>query len=118
MLELFITYYPLPDIKFNWKCLINNNVDPYMDAVNLYICYKLDRWPRDLDTDVKWGNCLFGSAKLIKIADPDKCKYSNYGIGFDSRSEFLLIEAMEKMLLFLELILAHLCMLIIRKKMY
>ena len=25
-----------------------------------------------------------------KIADPDECKFSGYGVGFDSRSEFLL----------------------------
>ena len=26
--------------------------------------------------------------KISKNADPDKCKYSGYGIGFDSRSQF------------------------------
>ena len=35
-------------------------------------------------------DCLFGSVKLTKNADPDKYKYSGYGIGFDSRSEFSL----------------------------
>ena len=34
-------------------------------------------------------NCLFWSAKLTTNADLDKCKYSNYDIGLDSRSEFL-----------------------------
>ena len=34
-------------------------------------------------------NFLFGSVKLTKNADPEKYKYSDYGIGFDSRSEFL-----------------------------
>ena len=33
-------------------------------------------------------NCLFGSVKLIKSADPDKYKYSGYAIEFDYRSEF------------------------------
>ena len=32
---------------------------------------------------------LIWTLKLTKNADPDKCKYSGYGIGFDSRSEFL-----------------------------
>ena len=32
---------------------------------------------------------MFGSVKLTKNADPDKYNYSGYGIGFDSRSEFL-----------------------------
>ena len=35
------------------------------------------------------GNCLFGSVKLTKNTDPDKYKYTGYGIGCDSRSEFL-----------------------------
>ena len=34
------------------------------------------------------GNCLFGSVKLTKNADPDKYKYSGCSIGFDSRSQF------------------------------
>ena len=29
----------------------------------------------------------YGSAKLTKNADPDKYKYSGYGIGFDSPSK-------------------------------
>ena len=33
---------------------------------------------------------MFGSVKLTKNADPDKYKYSGYGIGFGSPSEFLL----------------------------
>ena len=44
---------------------------------------------RDLNTDFTLNNCLFGSVKLTKNADPEKYKYSGYGIGFDSRSEFL-----------------------------
>ena len=60
---------------------------------------------------------LSEAVKPTKITDPDKHKYSGYGMGFDSRSEFLLSDgSMGKMLLFLELIWAHLCILIIRGK--
>ena len=45
-----INYYPLPDIQFNKNCLINNDNVRSLDAVNLYICYRLDWWSRDLDT--------------------------------------------------------------------
>ena len=31
---------------------------------------------------------MFGSAKVTKNADPDQYKYTGYGIGLDSRSEF------------------------------
>ena len=34
-------------------------------------------------------DCLFGSVKLTNNADPDKYKYSDYGIWFDSCLEFL-----------------------------
>ena len=32
------------------------------------------------------NNCLLGSVKLTKHADPDRYKYSGYSIGFDSCS--------------------------------
>ena len=35
-------------------------------------------------------NCLFGVVKLTKNIDVDKYKYSEYGIGFDSRASFAL----------------------------
>ena len=41
---------------------------------------------------------------ITKNADSDKCKYSGYGRGFDSYSEFLFTDgSMGKMLLFMEL---------------
>ena len=44
-------------------------------------------WLRNLNTDFKLNNCLFRSVKLTKNSDPDKYKYSRYGVGFDSCSE-------------------------------
>ena len=81
-------FYPLPDIKFNGHCLINSNNDPLLGAVTLYICCTIDRWSSYWKTDFTLGNCFFGSVKLTKDADPDKYKYSSYGMGFDSRSQF------------------------------
>ena len=68
----------------------NNNNIAFLGVVDLYISYTLDQWSRDLNSDFTLGNCLFGSAKLAKNADLDKYKYSGYGIGFNSRSKFLL----------------------------
>ena len=45
-------------------------------------------WLKNLNTDFTLNNCLFGSVKLTKDADPDKYKYSGYSIGFNSHSEF------------------------------
>ena len=88
-----------------------------MGAVNVYICYTLDRWSRDWDTNFTLGNCSFGSVKLNKSADPDKYKYSDYDIGFNFRSQFLFTDgSMGKNALFLELIWDHLCMLTMREK--
>ena len=51
------------------------------------------------------GNCLFGSLTLTKNADPDKYKYSDYGIGLDTRLQFSCTDgSMGKMSLFLLLI--------------
>ena len=41
-----------------------------------------------VNTDFTLKNCLHGSVKISKNADPDKYKYSFYYIGFYSRSEF------------------------------
>ena len=41
-----------------------------------------------MNTDFTLNNCKFRSVKLTKNADPDEYKYSGYGKGFDSRSEF------------------------------
>ena len=56
--------------------------------INLYISYILTPWVRNLNTGFTLNKYLFESVKLTKNADPDKCKYSNYSIGFDSFLEF------------------------------
>ena len=75
-------------MKFKGICL---NKTAYLlfikKVVNLYIQYKLDKWKKDLNTDFTPGNWLFGAGKLTKYADPDRYKYSCYGIGFYSRSQ-------------------------------
>ena len=85
----FVDYYVLPDINFNEHSLIDNNISIPKKVINLYISYTLTPQLRNLNTDFKLNNCLFGSVKLTKNTDPDKYKQSGYGIGFDSRSEFL-----------------------------
>ena len=39
-------------------------------------------------TDFTLGNSSFGAVKLTKNADPDKYKYSGYGIVFDLCESF------------------------------
>ena len=51
--------------------------------------YKLGLQIRNLNTDFTLGSFLFGSVKLTKNVDLDKYKYTGYGRGFNSCSEFL-----------------------------
>ena len=64
-------------------------------------------------------NCLFEGVRLVKNTDPYKYVHSGYGIGFDSHSEFLIPDgSVIKFSLFLELIWAHLCILLIRENTF
>ena len=58
--------------------------------VYLFIVYELDTCSCDLNTGFNLKDDLFGVVKLTRNADPDKCKYSGYGTGLDSRSELSL----------------------------
>ena len=70
----------------------------------IYI-YTLNLLLRNLNTDFTLNNCLLVSTKLTKNADPDRHKYSGYGIGFDSLSEYLFTDgSMGKNFILLELI--------------
>ena len=84
----FVDHHVLPKTNFNGHCLIKNNIFIPKKEVNLYISYTLGPQLKNLNTDFTLGNCLFGSVKLTKKADPEKCEYIGYGIGFDSHSEF------------------------------
>ena len=70
-------------MTFNGHCLIKNHISIPKKVINLYISYTLTPWLRNLNTDFTL------SVKQTKSTYPDKYKYSGYGIGFDSRSEFL-----------------------------
>ena len=60
---------------------------------------------------------LIGSVKLTKNADLDKYKDNSYSIGFDSSSEFSLLDGtMGKNVIIFWAIWAHLSMLKIREK--
>ena len=86
----FVDHHILPDKNFYGHCLIKNNISIPKKVINPYISYTLGPQLRNLNTDFTLGNCLFESVKLTKNADLDKYKYTGYGIGFDSHSEFSL----------------------------
>ena len=73
----FVDHHLLSDRNFNGHCLINNNISIPEKVINLYISYTISPWLKYLNTNFTLNNCLFGSVKLNKNADPDKYKYSS-----------------------------------------
>ena len=55
--------------------------------VNIYIVYDLESNLNNFVPALE--NCLFEAVKLTKNSDIDKYKYAGYGIGFDSKGNFL-----------------------------
>ena len=111
----FVDHHLLPDINFNGHCLIKNIFIP-KKVINIHTFYTLGPQLRNLNTDFKLNNCLLGSLKLTENTYLDKYIYTGYGIGFDSRGEYSLIfGSIGKNVIFLELIWAHLCILIIKE---
>ena len=57
--------------------------------------YKINLWPFKQSDNFTLQSSLFGAIKLIKNADFDKYKYSDYGIGFDLHGSFSLVNGNE-----------------------
>ena len=113
----FVDHHSLPGMNFNGNCLIKSNISIPKKLIKLSISYTLGPQLKKFNTDFKLGNYLFGSVKLTKTADLDKYKYTGYCIGFYSRGEYSLPDgSVGKMSSFLELIWAHLYILIIKEK--
>ena len=114
----FIDHDLWSNINFNGHKLIKKNISIPKKEVNIYISYTLSPQLGNLSTNLKLGHCLFPSVKITNNAGSDKCKCTGYVTGFDTRSEnfYLQKKALKKMSLLLELIWAHLCMLIVREK--
>ena len=55
--------------------------------VNIYIVHEISK-NYNISNYPLLENCLFGAVSLIKNADIDQYKYSEYGIGFDRKGEF------------------------------
>ena len=84
----FVDYHFLPDKNFNGHYLVKNDISIYERVMTLYISYTLGPQLRHLSTDFTLSNFLLGSVKVTNNVDLDKYKYSCYGIGFHSCSEF------------------------------
>ena len=61
-------------------------------VVNAFIVYELDSSSGDVNSNFKPGNCFFRAPKLTGNIDPDEYIYSGFNIGFDTCSEFLLLD--------------------------
>ena len=83
------------------------------NVLHLFVVYKIDTWPQVLNPDFTRRKF---SAKLTKNANPDKYKYSGYSIGFGFWFWIFINGSVGKNVTFLELIWAHLCILITKIK--
>ena len=76
-------------IKFTGSCLKQSNKISYTHKkiVHIYIVYEINVHTTGNNYPTL-ENCLFGAVTLTKKADNDKCRYSEYEVGFDRRGEF------------------------------
>ena len=98
--QTFIDLHVLPDINFNGHCLIRSNISIPKKVVNLYISYTLGLQLRNSNTDFTLSNCLSGCVKLTKNVDLDTATAYDLIL---FQNFYLQMEAMDKMLLSLEL---------------
>ena len=76
-------------VKFDGGCLKQDKITfTHGKTVNIYIVYECFS-TRGYDNYPVLEKSLLGAVKLVKNADIDKYKYSEYGIGFDRRGSFL-----------------------------
>ena len=80
---------PKIKLRFTGSCLKQDKATfTPNNIVNLYIVYELNIWSQDLNVKFTLKDCLIGSVKITKNADPNKYFSSVYGIRFDSCSLF------------------------------
>ena len=58
-------------LRFEGSCFKQEDTASFTpnNILNLFIVSELDRWSRDLNTDLSLKDCLFGAVKLTKNAD-------------------------------------------------
>ena len=104
----FVNHHVFPNINFNGHCLIKNNFSIPKKVIKLYLSYILNPWLRNPNRNFTLNNCLFGSVELIQnvIQINTNIVATAYDLVF-----------VQNFHLQIELILAHLCILIIKIKM-
>ena len=77
-----------PRVDFNGNCLKQDKVTSnHRKVVNIYTVHEISKSINISDYPTL-ENCLFGAVTLIKNADTDRYKYSEYGNGFDRHGSF------------------------------
>ena len=82
-------------VKFVGSCLKQDKTTfIHTKTVNIYIINEIsvsNRGYKNYDYHTL-DNCLLDAARLTKNADVDKYKYSGYGIRFERRGNFLVVD--------------------------
>ena len=72
-------------VKYNGGCLKQDKITfTHGKTVNICIVYEINFRNYVYSSNPTLLNSLFGVVKLVKSADIGKCKYSGYGIGFET----------------------------------
>ena len=88
-------------VMFNESCLKQEKTKfAYSKVVNIYIFSEINLWQFSRANDFTLGNSKLGAIKLTTNADPDKNKYSGYGIGFEFHGRFTFGDGFGKNILF------------------
>ena len=78
-------------VQFNGSCLKTDSVGFNYKSIDLYINYEIKSWLYFTDNGFTLRNSLFGNVSSTTYSDPDKYSYFGYGISFDVRWTFSLL---------------------------
>ena len=82
-------------INFDGSFKLTHNNFTLRKVVNICIVNEIILWPYILGANFVIGISLFGAIKFAKNDDPNKCKLSGYGTGFNARGRFSLSNGSE-----------------------
>ena len=82
-------------VKFDRGCLKQNKITfAHQNIVNIYIVYEINKH-FNITSYPTLENCLFGAVGLTKHINIDEYKYFRYGIGFDRKGTFSVMDLVE-----------------------
>ena len=103
-------------LEFNGRCSKQDKITyTHGKTVHIYIVYEINKnFP--ISRYPTLGNFLFGAVSLTKSNNIEKYKYSGYGIGFDRKGKFSVVNGFGKNCIIFVVHISSSVLLITRKK--